>query len=388
MRDSRGGNDMGMLTYRDRMYRTATLGGVGLTLLLLIHLTATSSLSRYTLSSLEHGGRWYTGSGSQFDDCDCASSVRDQPPSQQVNQSQLLQITENNRNLVYLHKADILLMTMAKAGTSTTWHWLYPGVTGRKSWDSATCKTYVHDMRSQCWDTHASFVYMLDESEQRRVLFHSNSTLRIAIQRNPYERIISSFKSKFTCEDERFSTDLHNRETMVPQLRRRCRMPSQKSNCMNISEFAQTLDSCRRNVGKDGYIPSLRLLDVHIRPQQFYFDFIDYDMVVDVADLSDVNVVTPIIERIQFKNAVEGGPRVRHSSGDDQLSIPERAGAMLYAYASESKPGRLKYLPGYEPSTPAADTFSVEDDDWIPFFFQYLLFNSLDLFNYQPHYSY
>lgn len=132
---------------------------------------------------------------------------------------------------------------------------------------------------------------------------------------------------------------------------------------MNISEFAETLDSCRRNVGKENYISSLRLLDVHIRPQQFFFDDISYDMVIDVADLSDLNVVTPLIERLQFKDAVKDGPSVRHSSGKDQLFIPERAGAMLYAYASESKPGTLKYLPGHEPLSRAVDSQSVEDDD-------------------------
>lgn len=366
MRDLRGNNEMGIITYRDRMYRTATLGGVTLILLLLIHLTVTSSLSRYTFSSLDYGGRLYSSSPSSTDlaDCNCASvRSNEQRSSYTLNQSQLAQITNNNRNLVYLHKADILLMTMAKAGTSTTWHWLYPGITGKKAWDTPACKTYVHDMRSPCWQGHASFVYMLDENEQRRILNTSNTTLRVAIQRNPYERIISSFKSKFTCEHERFGTDLHNRETMVPQLRRRCGMPTRPTTCMNVSEFAETLDSCRRNVGKEGYISSLRLLDVHIRPQQFFFDTIHYDMIIDVADLSDLNVVMPLIQRAQFKDAVKNGPRVRHSSGDDQLFIPERAGAMLFAYASESNPGRLRYLPGHEPSNGVPDGNRVFEDD-------------------------
>lgn len=362
--------DMGTWAHRERMYRMATLGCVALTLLLVIHMTATSSLSRASFPvDYTRGydpGSAHFSNAAQSSDCQFINSPSTRPADRKpqiANQSRMLEITANNRNLVYLHKADILLMTMAKAGTSTTWHWLYPGVTGRKVWDMDACKTYVHDMRSDCWGSDASFVYSLNPEEQWRVLATSNSTLRVAIQRNPYERVISSFKSKFTCEHERFSTDVHNRETMVPILRHRCGMPDRSWTCMNVSEFAQTLDSCRQHVGKPGYVSSLRLLDVHIRPQEFFFDEIDYDMVIDVNDLSDVNVVAPLINRVQYKDLVQNGPRVRHSSGHDQLSIPERAAAMLYAYAAESKPGKLKYVPGHEPTMTSSDDGSIEDDD-------------------------
>ena len=117
--------------------------------------------------------------------------------------------------------------------------------------------------------------------------------------------------------------------------------------CMNISEFAMALHQCRQRKDLD-----LDVLDVHIRPQQFFFDEIAYDMVIDANDLSDTRVLRPIIERIPQRNRhlVEKGPKLRHSSGSDELHIPERAAHMLYSYALESVPGKLKYVKGAEPS--------------------------------------
>lgn len=349
----------------ERRYRLLLLVSMCLIVILLLHLTATTSLSRFqlirtspsVLCRKQHLSNGAAGTAAMIQ-----------------NETRLRQITQDNRNLVYLHPpVNIVLMTMAKAGTSTTWHWLYPGVTGKSKWDIRGCATYVHDIRSSCWKSYASYLYQLPIKKQWDLLTSSSShpsnsatnsssngtttsdpnrPLRVAIQRNPFERIISSFKSKFTCEHERFGTDVHNRRTMVPILRRRCQVPNPPANsefadCMNITEFASALEQCRLRKNFD-----LELLDVHIKPQQFFFDEIDYDMIIDVNDLSDINVLRPIIDRIPEPNRqlVVNGPRIRHSSGLDQLNIPEAAAHLLYSYALESVPGKLKYIKGAEPA--------------------------------------
>lgn len=322
------------------------------------------------------------------------------------NESRLLEMTGGNRHMVYFHKADILFVTMAKAGSSSLWHWLYRGTTGLQRWDNNACKFHVHEKRSNCWADHVSYLHALPVDVQQRILtsqllmnhrgdedvhggkLSNNSnvdsvssninkgTLRVAIQRDPFERIISAFKSKFTCEAERFSTDVHERDVMVSQLRKAANLPSpllpspvsslsissvsfdaptstsaESNNCMNVTEFATALNNVRVHRGEPGYPASLSNLDDHIRPQDFFFDEIDYHMVIDVSHLSDLNVMRPIIDRLPFKALVQDGISHRHSSGDTRLSIPDDAAAMLYSYSLESKPGALKFLPNAHPSS-------------------------------------
>lgn len=276
-----------------------------------------------------------------------------------LSEARVHQITYKNKNIVYLHPpVDIILVTMPKSGTTTTFNWLYPGVSGKPSWDSAICKAIAQEIRSSCWKPYASYLYDLPIKHQIELLTHvSNSqslnirkatqTLRVAIQRNPYDRLVSSFKSKFTCGTGiEFNTDLYDRRKLVPSLRRRCKVPSpprdsEFSYCVNISEFAMVLDQCRTR--KDVHVENL---DQHIRPQQFFFNEIDYDMVIDVTDLSDASILKPIIDRIPKQNRflVENGAPHLRSSGTEQLNIPEKAARMLHSFALQSFPGKYKYL--------------------------------------------
>lgn len=257
-----------------------------------------------------------------------------------LNETRVFQITDKNRQMIYLHKPDIMFMTLAKAGSSSLWHWLYRGVTGHQRWDGRVCNRHVHDKTSNCWEGHASYMYMLPPLEQMQILT-SPDTLRVALQREPYERIISAYKSKFTCEHQRFSTDVHERDHLVSVLRKWAHLPAGPS-CMNVSEFALALHLCRENVGKPGFPPSLQILDDHIRPQEFYLDEIEYDLVIDVKHLSDVDVLKPIIDRLEFKQLIEDGVNPRHGSGSEKLLIPEDAAAMLHGYALESKQAPIK----------------------------------------------
>lgn len=130
---------------------------------------------------------------------------------------------------------------------------------------------------------------------------------------------------------------------------------------MSMTEFAHTLDACRNNVGRTTALPSLDVLDVHIRPQTFHFDQIQYDMIMDVTDLSNAQVLKPIIDRLPFRDVVKAVPKMRHQStggsaeeegeGNGELMIGEKAAKLLHAFARLSGTGSLKYLNGVERSS-------------------------------------
>lgn len=114
---------------------------------------------------------------------------------------------------------------------------------------------------------------------------------------------------------------------------------------MNISEFAEALDAARLKAGTPGHrLTSLRKMDVHVRPQEFYFDEIEYDMVLDVGELSNVEYLQPIIDRMKYREVVKDGIEHRHASKGSELMIPESAARLLYMFAMESKPGKSKYV--------------------------------------------
>lgn len=253
----------------------------------------------------------------------------------------ILRLASENRDLVYLPTSNIMFITMAKGGTTSTWNWLYRGVTGRPRFNMTQCKTYVQDVRCECWGKEANYLYEMSESEQWRIL-KSAGTLRVAIQRDPYDRLLSSFKSKFTCEHEKYGTDLKNRATMVPTLRRQAGFPIGKP-CMNVSEFADALESCRVNAGAKGFkLKKLRNMDVHVRPQDFFFDDIDYDIILDVKEMHVKNLL-PVIQRLKYSQLVEKGIEHRHASSGSELLIPEKTAKKLHAFALESKVGKSKY---------------------------------------------
>lgn len=319
------------------------------------------------------------------------------------------EITRSNHNLVYIHEADIVLVTLAQAGTKSLFQWLYRGTTGRLSWDRSGCSTFVQDVRSHCWTGYISNVYSLQPDQQLYVLT-SPSVLRVAIQRDPFERLISAYKSKIACTTSNRTANssilsspsqndynTHNanyvytnsqyndsnsqpstvnagrypqphdnsvnpayRNRLVSLLRRLAVMPPPSmalnsdaddlTNCMSISEFATILDRLRKFQGHPLFIRSISDIDVHLRPQNFYFDDINYDMILDIRDLSDTHVLQPIINRLPFGRVVNhsipvlGGPKYR------LVDIPFDAADKLRQYAELSVTAPPKYMPGYRPT--------------------------------------
>lgn len=265
-------------------------------------------------------------------------------PGGMISRSRLLQIArEAHQDLVYLPEPDILIMTMAKGGTTTMWNWLYRGLTGRDKFNMTECGTYVQDVRSHCWAKQAIHFMNLTEREQWGVL-KGGRTLRVAVQRDPFERLVSSWKSKYACDADVYGTDVHNRDRMVPALLKQAEM-GYNASCLSIEQFADALESARMRAGVDaGWLSSTRKMDVHIRPQDFFWQEIEYDMVLDVRDLGDVRTLRAILDRLPYRSLCEEGLEHRHKSSGGELVIPETAAAKLFRYAAQSKVGELKYI--------------------------------------------
>lgn len=266
-------------------------------------------------------------------------------------------VIKKNYEFVYLPGQKILFFTMAKSGTTTLFHWIYKLLSGFPTgWNRQACRAFVQNPHAGCWNRSIRALYTIPRTDRVKILA-SKDVLKVAIQRDPYARLISSFKSKYTCERERFKTDVHEQMRMVQVLRSKAGMQDASlsngtQNCMSISEFAQALDNCRRRYNNS--ILTLRTLDVHVRPQLYCFHQVDFDMIIDVKDLSQESVMLPIYERlISDRSHINlSVPERKHTSTGSEglgLMIPAKAATQLHKFAKLSQPAPLKYLSSYQP---------------------------------------
>lgn len=255
-----------------------------------------------------------------------------------INESRVAYIADSCDGLLYVPSVNLLVMTMAKAGTSTVLYALYQGLTG-KPWIRACGE--IHDRHRPCWRGLAFRLSELPAAQQVRALT-SPSTLRIGVQRDPVERLLSAFKSKYTCETARFRAHVTSREVIVRSMRHVLHMPSGPS-CMTVSEFATMLDVARTNVGQPPYPLLFRALENHIRPQEFFLDEIKYNFMLNVRDLSDPARINLIMERLPYKVLISHNDVARFASGDEKLHVGEKDMQSIRAFAALSKTAPLKY---------------------------------------------
>lgn len=264
----------------------------------------------------------------------------------ELDENTIRNITDRNRDLVYFPRIDVLIATLAKGGSTSVFETMFLGLTGSpwsiKDWGD------VHNLSHQVWSSDATDLFKLPLSQQRQILTSSSpgSTLRIAVQRDPFTRLVSAYKSKATCEENRFIGNKKDHSYFVPLLRRHANLPPSDQLCMNISEFSLALDRIRLNSGTPGFVSSFRRLDIHIKPQDFFFNLIDYHLVVDVADWSDPMKMRSLLDRLPYSDKVRMRSEVLHksSSGKQELFLSEKAAASFHRFAMLSEPGILKYL--------------------------------------------
>ena len=155
--------------------------------------------------------------------------------------------------------------------------------------------------------------------------------LRVAITRDPYERLISAWKSKAACDSDDFGTDVSDRNKIVPILLRQANI-SKDLTCLSLQSFAIVLDKLR-HLSQKG-IFDMHDMNKHFRPQECYFEDIPYDIVLDLGDLQNMTMLAPIVKRLRYADLIKGPPARLQASKSSFLMIPEQTAATLYRFAT------------------------------------------------------
>lgn len=247
-------------------------------------------------------------------------------------------VDEISHDMTYVYPIDTVFTTMAKAGTSTTWRMIFTGLTGHV-WHKPTCGI-IQDKTSRCWQQYLSRVRDLSEDEQWRVLT-SNKTFRVAIQREPFSRLISAFKDNLFCSPRRYGTTIAGKRVHI--LRRQARLPPGAS-CMNVSEYAEALHLIQRNVGSPDYVPSLFRLDECFRPQNYFANDIFYNLVLDVSDLSNYSRTSPFLDLLPHADLVRNTGSHYLSSGDKPVLMDDKTAQKLHNFALLSDLAPHRYI--------------------------------------------
>lgn len=268
------------------------------------------------------------------------------------NDTVLKKLTHDVREMMYFPTIDVILHVVPKGGTTAQLLWVYRGLTGEidlLEWDEDKCKTYIQDFTSPCWQNIGLYIHDLPVEKRREVLSRE-STLRVAVQRDPYSRLVSAFKSKFTCERDRFHGD-RDLVVDVALLREQGGDHSGKSECMSVDEYGNILDAMRLHVGEPGYVYRFKHIDGHIRPAEFFFEEVDYDLVLDVQHIKDASAVRELYNRLPYKDQLETSVPMVHTSSKSELKIPDEARRKLRAFADVT---RVEPLRVCRKTTPAA----------------------------------
>lgn len=234
-------------------------------------------------------------------------------------------VSDFNHQMAYVPSLNCAFVTMAKSGSSTLWRTVFTGLTG-SFWSNRNCG-YVHNLSSDCWGSNLQDIVKLPLDRQFDILV-SNSTNRIAVQREPFSRIVSAFKNKIACgiahanPEFRYSERLRINANLTPG-----------PNCMNISEFANVLDSIRTHFGENGFLNSWSDMDRHFVPQNYYADDIYYHSVFDVADLSNLSKLSHIIDRFPFAHIVRNSSFHFVKSVSEDILIDDKSAQKLHRFA-------------------------------------------------------
>lgn len=231
-------------------------------------------------------------------------------------------------DFAYVPESKLFLTTTAKAGSTTFLSWVHRGVTGRENFGACNY-TSVQDFGAPCWEGKVRHPFNLSGAERWRIL-NSPKVLRVAVTRDPFERLISAWKSKAACDSDDFGTDVVDRDAIVPVLLHQAGL-RRDSTCLSLPSFAQVLDMLRLLAEHGDF--GLKDVNRNFRPQQCHFADIKYDMVLDVSQLSDMTILAPIVQKMKFPELVSEPPRRLHVSRQAPQTMSEITAAALYKFA-------------------------------------------------------
>lgn len=250
--------------------------------------------------------------------------------------STVSQSATNAHNPIFLHQSDffyipdsrLLISGPARAGTGAFLKWLRPAVTGSNTEDCGPGGVY--NLSSSCWNGRILHPASLSLDQQRH-LVRSEDVLRIALTRDPYDRLLSAWKARAACDSDDYGTDVTERNILIPQLLRQASMLRPGTICLSLSGFALVLDEIRRKA-REGLF-DLQELNRFWRPQRHFFEQVGYHMVFDLNDLSNHSIVTVVSRRLRFRRLINPLPAPMHISRQEVHTISELTASQLYKFA-------------------------------------------------------
>lgn len=229
----------------------------------------------------------------------------------------------------YLPKHDLLLCACDKCGTTSLYDFVYRALY-HKPW-SYQDEPWMNDIYSYRWDGNVRMIWKEELA---------TPTHRLAVVRDPIQRLVSGWKSKFACDEFLGAnhSDDSDRQRLVPQLYQLAKKNS-TSYCMWIDEYAQLLLAIHRKGN------SARL-NAHIRPQQHgCFRDLPRDKWTVVATISDPDFERALGDVLHAPNVKMGHVHSSPASTkrpDAIVLTPETRAALLEVTKEEYKAVGLK----------------------------------------------
>lgn len=204
---------------------------------------------------------------------------------------------------------------------------------------SATTNNYINDGGSKTVSSRDSTSITSSELEEAQKEDNINTAQRR-----------SATTAKSTRAERGRARHTAEREGVVTRLRRDANISestiTSSAPCMTMPEFAGLLDAIRRNVGRWGYTPGLHYLENHIRPQRYFLDVVDFEVVLDIRQWRDYAGATfagrlPHAEK--FAEMVGKEVVKSHHTEHLRVEIDDRTAVKLADFAALSTYGRLTY---------------------------------------------
>mmetsp|Transcript_43222 Transcript_43222/g.94194 ORF Transcript_43222/g.94194 Transcript_43222/m.94194 type:complete len:289 (-) Transcript_43222:97-963(-) len=218
----------------------------------------------------------------------------------------------------YMPKHRLAVCACAKCGSTSLWNYLYENEFGTPwQWSD---EPYVQHVTSDRWQ--GRFVQVRDPAEQERIM---DQEFSFALIRDPKERLVSAWKSKFACGDStRFHTDLETRDSYVNAL---LTLAGWKTHvhCLSLDAFTFVLEKVH-SLGR------AQSLDRHVLPQHLgcFKDFPPHRF-SRVTRIDEDGAFLPLALRL---NTTQAMPRHLHVSTDGVL-VTEKIEARLEQITSE-----------------------------------------------------
>lgn len=174
---------------------------------------------------------------SKFESFEDESTLQDPPTS----------LTYN-----HLRRFDVVLCCCDKCGSTSLYDYVYEALSHHK-WPYGATPPWRQQLYSPRW-LHR--FHMLPAKRLGSVKY------KFALTRDPIDRLISAYKSKYACDGFVGHVNATDRAWMIPQLYALARREGSPKYCISLLDFAELLQAIHRH-------GNAHRLDVHIRPQQF-----------------------------------------------------------------------------------------------------------------------